>query len=859
MKRNSEMKRKMFAAVAAAFATAQLAAVTVGPKWCVAYPESGPEVLIRALKVAATEVRDDINEATGLKLKAVPASKAKPPAIYIGAEFAKSAGFDLSDLKWYDNTIAEKGGSIYLFGNDKSGRDAAKFRERVKWSHSVLPSAKAATRFLETAVGVRFLMPGKVGTEVPKRKEVSLEDGRVSTERPMLIYANGRSDDKGMMYRIANGIWGMGVFKTYGGHTYTKACPGDKYFKDHPEYFAMKNGKRMLGPTLGQTALCISNPGVEELIVDELKRQFDMGADVCQLGQHDGWKVCECEKCRAMYGTGDDWGEKFWRFHRHIAERILKERPGKIVNILSYAHTANPPKSFKVFPSNVMIEMCQCDEVAFRRWKGYAVPHGFVLYAYLGGNYKQPGFVARHAFAYYATLAKRLRDNGVRGVYRCGAEAGDLFGTEGPGYYVFNKLLLDGSLNVNALVADYCSAAFGPAEAQMKRFYDVQDSRLRMSDRVVTESFSPDVAAGLDDYLLARPKNSLDLHGWMFSPDTTAQMEEALSRAEKTEGLSAKQRKRLELVRLEFDYAKNMGAISTLYAAYKLRPSKEMLATVMEEVKWRNAYIDKIFGGKDRPLKIDGWPEIQPFGEECTRKFMNVNGRLSAAIGAPLTWPMNMPEGVLPGVSSRKTEATGVNAPPTFADFATGSGWNDLGGLSMEPVPVKAKFKAMHDDGSLYLLVEGELADGAEVNVFPHDGSVWNDECVDIMIAPGTTRDIRYHFLCGPDGSSRYDDATGLIKDPLDPGYGKADVTWNGKGWKAESRREGGKWRSIVTFPYSDFGVAAPKAGDSWFINVGRIAKSGEGRKPDIFMLWSPNMESRAMDAPNAMGKLIFR
>ena len=856
------MKKMMFAAAMAAVTVGGLAAVTVGPDWCVAYPQEGSKEVNSALRFAAEEVADDINEATGLKLKAVPASKAKAPAIWIGAAFAKKAGFDLSDLKWYDNVIAERGGSIYLFGNDRPGRDEAKFGERIGWFRCVLPSVKAATRFLETAGGVRFLMPGEVGKEVPKRETISIQDNLLSRESPSMIFGSGRSNPgREMVFLIANGVWGMGPFHTYGGHTYPDACPGAKYFKTHPEYFGMKNGKRMLGPTKGQTALCISNPQVEELIVEELKRRFDMGAEVCQLAQHDGWNICECEKCREMFGTGDDWGEKLWLFHRKIAERMLKERPGKIVHIINYARTANPPKSFKVFPANVMIEMCKCDEEAFKAWKGYTVPHGFTVYTYLAGNYVQPGFVARHSFAYLATLAKRFRDNGVRGVYRCGKE-GDLWGTEGPGYYVYNKLLQDGSLNVNALLADYCSAAFGPAAAQMRRFYDVQDARMRMFDKI-QDPFPSDSADGLDGYLSARPKNPLDLHGWMFSPDTTAQMEEALARAEATGGLSAKQKKRLELVRLEFDYAKNLGAISTLHAAYKLRPTKESLAPLLDAVKQRNAMLDRIFDGKDVPKKLDGWPELSPFGHGCTRKIMNVNGRLSAPIGAPLTWPEKMPDGMLPGVGVKSKRVVRTSVPPTFADFAGNGGWKDgwsaLSGISMEWVPVKARFKAVYDDAALYLLVEGDLADGVEVKSFPLDGPVWDDDCIDLMLAPGPTRDIHYHLICGPDGTSRFDNATGLVTDPLDPAYGKPDTTWNGKGWKVECRRESGKWLAIVTLPYSDFGVSAPKPGDSWFLNVGRIAKTGKDRKSEIDMLWSPNLESRSMVAPNAMGKIMFR
>ena len=238
---------------------------------------------------------------------------------------------------------------------------------------------------------------------------------------------------------------------------------------------------------------------------------------------------------------------------------------------------------------------------------------------------------------------------------------------------------------------------------------------------------------------------------------------------------------------------------------------------------------------------------------------MNVNGRLSAPIGVPLTWPVEMLKHTLPGSSIKKADAVRTETPPTFAAFEADSGWQDIGGISMEIVPVKARFKVQYDGSCLYLLVESDLADDVEVKCFPHDGAVWTDECMDMMIAPGDTRDIYYHFIWNVDPSSRYDDATGLVKDTLDPDYGKAVSDWNAKGWKTVSRRGGGKWRTIATFPYSDFGVAAPKPGDSWFINVGRIAKTGEGRKEETLMLWSPNVESRSMVAPNAMGKLIFK
>ena len=614
--------------------------VTVGPDWSVFYPEVGSPDVNRALRIAAEEVRNDIAEATGFKLDVKAASEAKRPAIYIGAEFAERDGFDLADLKGFDNVIAEKDGNIYLFGRDRPGRDPDKVGN-LGWTLCELPSIKAATRFLETFVGVRFLMPGEVGKEIPHGREVSVPNGCLMNERQAQIYGNGHGIDRqSPIFMIANGIFGRGAFHSYGGHTYPAACPHEKYFKEHPEYFGLRKGVRKFGPTKGQTPLCISNPDVEQLIVDELKQRFDEGAEVCQLGQNDGTAVCECEECKAFLGTGDDWGEKFWLFHRRIAERMLKERPGKVVQILSYTATAHPPKTFRVFPSNVMVEMCKYSEEAFEEWKDYTVPCGFTAYTYLCGNYVPLGFVARHSLAYLAKLAKRFRDNHVVGIYRCGLQ--DLYGTEGHCYYIYNRLLQDGSANVEALLADYCRAAFGPAAGHLRSFYETQDARLRMFDKI-SEGFGVGVAEGLDSYLRALPENLIEMHGLVFSPAAVTEMEGCLSAAERTDGLSEKQRKRLALVRMEFDYAKRMGKIATLYAAYLATCHKEggdsiYKAPLVDAIRERRSYLERLFDGGKAPPPIEGWPELEPFGRYCDLEKMNVNGRSSARILRPLAW-----------------------------------------------------------------------------------------------------------------------------------------------------------------------------------------------------------------------------
>ena len=59
------MKKLMFTAAMAMVTVGGLAAVTVGPDWCVAYPQEGSKEVNSALRVAAEEVAGDINEALG--------------------------------------------------------------------------------------------------------------------------------------------------------------------------------------------------------------------------------------------------------------------------------------------------------------------------------------------------------------------------------------------------------------------------------------------------------------------------------------------------------------------------------------------------------------------------------------------------------------------------------------------------------------------------------------------------------------------------------------------------------------------------------------------------------------------------
>ena len=820
------------------------------------YDRSGlPGDIVKAARHFAAALK----EGTELDLPVVFLARHRQgPAIYLGIEAATNAGFRIEGGRDFSNVIAEKDGSVYLFGNDRALHPGI---GRNGYMHTPIPTLKALVRFMEKYLDVRFLAPGETGWDVPKVEKVEVPAGTYDRQDPVLEFCPPCFGGRDPLYDMASGMFGRGRFYTYGGHTYPKACPPSKYFKEHPEYFGLVGGRRV-GVPEGNPTLCISNPAVEDLIVAEMKRRYEEGNEVVQLAQQDGWQYCECANCKEFEGgEGTDLGEKIWRFHRRIAERIERECPGRIVHILCYSATLKPPKTFRKFPSNVMIELCHVSRAQLEEWRGYDVPQGFTAYIYLWGGYQPLGFTAKRSYVRCHDFAKMLVEYPMRGIYRCGY--GELFGLEGPAYWVFNRTLENPAADVEALVDEYCRRAYGPECAEsMRRFHDYIDRRLRGVNLMEGDMDFGAISPGRD-CRDARPGNALEELAFVYSPDVTRLAENRLRVAERAV-VGEKRRKRLALVRTQFDYAKNLGHIAVLYGAFRIAPSKATLAPLLDAVDERNRMLDDFFKGGVRGLarSPEGWPEVLVIGAR-DRDSLMTNGRLLATLGAPVTWDTEIlrKSGQLPGAFVRTCTVPRVAAAPAGMDFESGewakAGWNDLAGLQLERFPQKARFKLLAGPTALHLAVESDLADKDVPVAMEHDARLWSIENLDLMIAPHGGTNPYYHFVFGPHDQSVYDAAYGLVTDPLDPYFRKPDERWNSS-VTAHNAVGGGTWRVVIDIPYADLKARAPKAGDVWRFNLGRDTNKNRRPRRDVQLLWNPNLMSRSFIAPDAMGRLVF-
>lgn len=261
-----------------------------------------------------------------------------------------------------------------------------------------------------------------------------------------------------------------------------------------------------------------------------------------------------------------------------MAEKLRKDRPGKKLMLIAYSPTRRPPQTFHEFPENVMIELADSSPESFDAWRKIKVPQGFSVYLYNWGQYNPGGLTPKTSPAFCAEQVRFFMRNQVKGIYRCGF--GELFGLEGPAYYVFGKIFDDPEKSAKELLADYCRNAFREAAFPMHVFYENLYQRLDMIPH-------PDYRNS--EAFVSRPMTLLPL---LYSWDLLATMGKNLAEAE-AKAIGPKVKKRLELVRLEFNYLNNLASVIHLYNAYKISPSQALFEPLARKIE-RTQFHDRL-------------------------------------------------------------------------------------------------------------------------------------------------------------------------------------------------------------------------------------------------------------------------
>ncbi|MBT4868284.1 MAG: DUF4838 domain-containing protein [Planctomycetaceae bacterium] len=501
---------------------------------------------------AVEEFVRHVEKATGQRLPVAietDVPKAFASRIFVGAtQAARQHGIDPNRLDIEEFTLRTIGKDFYIVGKElhpdqKFSTSRPHGEPRNPLSSECVHSGTLFGVYdvLERYLGVHWLWPGDLGTYVPRIASITIPKTD-ETIKPRLLYRDLGGWDlrhihlAGVMYGktrkpISGGFTRIPlatrrnlIFPTEeAGHAYGKAMevflrrhrratPIEKPMRvprnahqvagiadwwaahgaEHPEWFALVNGKRGdVGRTGAYTNLCVSNDELRDFIVNEA---WD-GGDLLVLGDGDGHN-CECAKCMAWDGPQPKLsdvpkmvrekykrhanGERYARYWNDVFQKAVKKNPKVRVTGYVYGPTLPAPITDIKLDKNIFGEfviyggwdgwfpMSREEEQWTReQWLGWSKTGMSLFFRpnYLLGLYVTPNISVRQTGEFF----KLAHKNGMVGA---SFEAYSFsWAVHGPMAYMHHRLLWNPELEINDLRQEYFSA-FGPAASQIEEYFD---------------------------------------------------------------------------------------------------------------------------------------------------------------------------------------------------------------------------------------------------------------------------------------------------------------------------------------------------------------------------------------------------
>ncbi len=339
-------------------------------------------------------------------------------------------------------------------------------------------------------------VPGDINVEYTPFFEYTETDTKSSGD-PEFSLANGLT---GGIYKDLSTQQG-GAVEYIGRSSHTLVnyyCQPSEYYEQHPEYFALRNGKRVT------SQLCLSNSEVLDLVTAQafelLEKQHDpqSSLQILSITQADNSEYCECENCRASDNANGSQSGTMLTFVNEIASRV--EATGKYDNVaidtFAYQYTRKAPSD--VVPrDNVIVRLCSieccfghtlddpdCKNNAdfmtdLAEWSKICDR----LYIW---NYNLNCDESVNIYANFGVLQRDIQifyENNVKGIYQQGvyyfAESDGEFGEMRT--YLLSKLMQNPYLDYDAEMSGYLTGVYGPGGKHLKEFIDI------VTDHAVTK------------------------------------------------------------------------------------------------------------------------------------------------------------------------------------------------------------------------------------------------------------------------------------------------------------------------------------------------------------------------------------
>ena len=348
-----------------------------------------------------------------------------------------------------------------------------------------------------------------------------------------------------------------GLDVVIGGHDFGGWMPEGKYFKSHPEYFALIDGKRQ------PLSVCATNPDVIDLHVREILKFNAKYPAIKIMGfwAYDNYHWCQCERCEAVEpvawysevnpnavaGRPRMHTYRYLKFCNEVISRVAAERPDVRFELIAYWATVEvPPKlDFEVHPNaNLMVALIE-------RMYDRPLAHKLTPKEAKGLTEELHDPWDRKKYGHYPPLLRRWRKafNGPIYFYEYyTASLGCLaclfpmmytiredsrfyhklktqgFGTQGwlhnwpsyrVGYWYATAAAWDGDISHDAILKQYCREYFGKAGDEIFQIYRTLEKsftkhRMGLPLRQMVQAFDPKTIEKCASYMNKATRRATD-------------------------------------------------------------------------------------------------------------------------------------------------------------------------------------------------------------------------------------------------------------------------------------------------------------------------------------------------------------
>ncbi len=273
-------------------------------------------------------------------------------------------------------------------------------------------------------------------------------------------------------------------------HSFGGQIPSGKYGKEHPDYFALRNGKRLsdVKDDWSEAEPCLTNPDVLKIVTEAVLADLKAHPDKenISVSQNDNAQNCLCPNCKAIDDREGTPMGTLLEFVNAIADTVAKEHPTVKVGTLSYWYTRKPPKTLKPRP-NVQIQLCSIECCMIHPINDPTCEKNVQFCQDMDewGKLTQNIFIWNYNtnFSNYLLPCPNLRviepniryfvDHGAKGIFMqaagnsTGAELSDLRN------YVMANLLWDPTRSGQQLVDEFLDLHYGQAAPPIRRFINM--------------------------------------------------------------------------------------------------------------------------------------------------------------------------------------------------------------------------------------------------------------------------------------------------------------------------------------------------------------------------------------------------